>query len=282
MTKAEFEALRQLVFEMTGIKLADSKQQMLLSRLGKRLRANNLTTFRDYLNLLRSDLRGKGEMSEFINAVTTNKTGFFREPHHFDFIINQVIPEAKKSSLPASRNLSVWHAGCSTGEEAYTLAIALREGVPDINSWNVRQLATDIDSNVLDQARKGIYEIEKLEPVPLPLVRKYFLRGKGERSEQVRVKPELGEWLSLQRFSLLDKSWPIGESTRFDVIFCRNVMIYFDKPTQRELVARFRNCLRPNGYLIIGHSESLFGISDELELIGRTVYQRIDELEMAA
>jgi len=282
MSRAEFEALRQLVFDVTGIKLADSKQQMLISRLSKRLRANNLKSFSDYIDLVRSDLRGKGEMSEFINAVTTNKTGFFREPHHFDFVVERIIPEARESSLLAARNLSVWHAGCSTGEEAYTLAIALQEGVSDISSWNVRQLASDIDSNVLEQARRGVYDSEKLEAVPNNLIPKYFLRGTGEKSNLVRVKPELGQWLTLQRFSLLDRTWPIGSSTQFDIIFCRNVMIYFDKPTQRELVARFRSYLKPNGYLIIGHSESLFGIADDLESIGKTIYRNTPDMEMAA
>ena len=282
LTESEFSLLRDLVHEVTGIKMADAKRQMLRTRLSKRLRALNLKSFKEYYDLLESQIPSGPEMTEFINAVTTNKTDFYREPHHFEFVRKQVIPEIERNQRTGTRQLRVWHAGCSTGEEPYTLAITLHECLTQPNLWSIRQLATDIDSCVLEHAIKGQYELDRLDPIPQSLKSRYFLKGKGEKSHLAQVKPELAEWLTFRRLNLLADPWPFSQSTQFDLIFCRNVMIYFDKPTQQRLVERFRQCLAPGGYLFIGHSESLFGISNGFSSLGKTIYKNDVQCEVAA
>lgn len=273
LSDSEFLDLRGLVYEATGINLSDAKRQMLRSRLGKRLNALKINTFGAYYEFVKSQMPRGPEVTEFINAVTTNKTDFFREPHHFEFVTQTVLPEIERRASFGKRSLDVWHAGCSTGEEPYTLAIALREAFRNPGQWDVRQLATDIDSRVLDHAQRGVYEMTKLSPVTYDLRKRYFLKGKGTQEESVLVKPVLQEWLTWKKLNLLADSWPISRTTAFDIIFCRNVMIYFDKPTQQKLVQRFMDQLAPGGYLIIGHSESLFGISDDFVSLGQTIYR---------
>lgn len=282
LTDLEFGMLRKLVYVLTGIKLADAKRHMLRSRLTRRLRALGLTSFTDYHNLVESQAPSGAEVTEFINAVTTNKTDFYREPHHFEFVTERVLPEIERRTRTGTRQLRVWHAGCSTGEEPYTMAIALHEALSRRGQWTVRQLATDIDTSVLDHALRGQYEIERLKPVPNQLRSKYFLRGKGDNSGLVQVKPELAEWLTFRRLNLLDDPWPFKTNPQFDIILCRNVMIYFDKPTQQRLVERFLQHLTPGGYLMIGHSESLFGISNGFASLGKTIYQRCPDQAVAA
>ena len=277
ISDSEFANLRTLVYELTGIKLSDAKRQMLKSRLSRRLRATNLDTFSAYYELLCDQKPDGPEITEFINAVTTNKTDFFREPHHFDFITNTLIPEIEKRTPYGARRLNVWHAGCSTGEEPYTLSMTLHEALRRREAWNVRQLATDIDSRVLEHAQRGVYEMSKLDPISDNLRKQYFLRGKGPNAESALVKSELKEWLTLKRLNLLSEPWPFSRSAKFDVIFCRNVMIYFDKPTQQKLVERFNQLLVPGGYLFIGHSESLFGISNGFSSLGKTIYKSCAE-----
>ncbi len=281
ITDREFECLRGLVYELTGIKLADQKRQMLRARLSRRLRALNLQTFQEYYEALRFCGPASPEITEFINAVTTNKTDFYREPHHFEFVVNEVLPEIEKREKPGSRSIKIWHAGCSTGEEPYTMAIELHEALKNREPWHVRQLATDIDSCVLAHASRGRYEKEKLSHVPTRLIHKYFLKGKNENENFVQVKPVLADWISFRRLNLLDDPWPLRKKGSFDIIFCRNVMIYFDKPTQQRLVERFREHLTPGGYLLIGHSESLFGIAEGFRCLGKTTY-RSECIEAAA
>lgn len=278
LSDSEFELLRKLVYEETGIKLAEVKRQMLRSRLSKRLRALNMDSFRDYYNLLRNDHTAAAEMTDFINAVTTNKTDFYREPHHFEFITSDIIPRIERSR----RSLNIWHAGCSTGEEPYTLSIALHESLPKPETWTIRQLASDIDTNVLEHARRGVYDLERLDPIPQALKKRYFLRGKGEKSNLAQIKPELAEWMTFRKINLLAEPWPFGSNTCFDIIFCRNVMIYFDKPTQQRLIERFSQYLAPDGYLFIGHSESLLGISGGFKSLGKTIYRHSPYLEAQA
>lgn len=277
LSDREFAMLRQLVYELTGIKLADAKRHMLRSRLTRRLRSLGLTSFTEYHDLVKGQAPDGPEVTEFVNAVTTNKTDFYRESHHFDFFVEQIIPDIEKRTGAGRRDIKIWHAGCSTGEEPYTLAIELHEALANRGLWTVRQLATDIDTNVLQHALKGRYDVERLEPIPGKLQAKYFLRGVGENEGYAQIKPELAEWLTFRRLNLLAEPWPFKSNPNFDVIFCRNVMIYFDKPTQQRLVARFLRVLRPGGYLIIGHSESLFGISDGFASLGKTIYRAFDD-----
>jgi chemotaxis protein methyltransferase CheR len=231
---------------------------------------------------LQAQLPSGPEITEFINAVTTNKTDFYREPHHFQYVIQQLVPEVERATRSGNRRLRIWHAGCSTGEEPYTMSIELHEALARKEPWQVQQLATDIDSNVVRHAIQGEYELEKLKPVPEELKRRYFLRGTGAKSGTAVVKPVLAEWLAFRRLNLLADPWPFTQKPQFDVIFCRNVMIYFDKPTQRKLIERFREVLTPGGYLMIGHSESLFGISTGFTCHGNTIYQGLGALEEAA
>jgi chemotaxis protein methyltransferase CheR len=275
LTTEEFNKFRSLIYQLTGISLNEGKRNLVQSRLQKRLRLHGLASFSDYYQLVQSG-DGNGEQVELINCITTNKTDFFREPHHFEFITEQVVPEIAYRSRrgQTAPRMRVWHAGCSSGEEPYTLAMTLREAAAKQGgTWDIRQLASDIDTHVLAHAEAGIYEEERIAPVPADYKPKYFLRGRDAQSGLYKVRPELRSQITFRRINLLDEEWPIRSETRFDIIFCRNVIIYFDKPTQKRLFARFAQKLKPGGYLFIGHSESLHGISDEFTPVGRTIYQ---------
>lgn len=275
LSDSEFQQLRQLIYQLTGISLAESKRHLVKSRLQKRLIALKLARFKDYYNLLLTEPKDSPERTAFINCVTTNKTDFFRERHHFDFVTRTVVPElaSRVAAGEIPKRIRVWHAGCSTGEEPYTLAITLREALAQRGAWDVRQLASDIDTGVLAHAERGVYERERVKPVPDALLRRYFLSGAGAQAEYVKVRKELQEQITFRQINLLDDPWPMRWDTRFDIIFCRNVVIYFDKPTQKRLFARFEERLHPGGYLFIGHSESLLGISDAFESLGQTIYR---------
>ena len=279
LTDREFQMFRELVYKTTGISLSEAKRHMLKSRLTRRLRAHRMEAFEDYYRLLMSLDQKETEWTEFINSVTTNKTDFFREPHHFEFIRNKFLPEQfahSKAGNPSARKLRIWHAGCSTGEEPYTLAMTLRESTEALGgwaSWDIRQLASDIDTGVLAHAERGIYEEDRVAPVSPNLLRKYFLRGKGDKGGLFKVRPELQEQITFRQINLLAPEIPIANGAKFDIIFCRNVVIYFDKPTQRTLFTRFQEKLKPGGYLIIGHSESLNGVSEAYDSVGGTIYR---------
>lgn len=269
--QSEFDQLRDLVYETCGIKLGDTKREMLRGRLSRRLRALSLPSFSSYLAYVKSPLCSEGELTQLINCVTTNKTDFFREPHHFEFVVDTILPELARHG---QSRFDVWHAGCSTGEEPYTLAITLLQS-PVAERFQIRQLATDIDTDVIDHATAGIYDLDRLRTVPPEVRDRYFLRGKNAMSGHARTIPELSQWLTFGRLNLLESPWPLKPETRFDLIFCRNVMIYFDKTTQQRLVERFAQVLRPGGYLFIGHSETLTGISDSFENLGKTVFRKV-------
>lgn len=266
LSDAEFEQIRTLVRQLTGISLADSKRELVYSRLTRRLRHLRLRNFRDYIALL--DHAEGSELEEFINAITTNLTSFFRESHHFDYLINSVLPEIQKRNAP-SRRLRIWSAGCSTGEEPYSLAIALQESMSRFRGWSVRVLASDLDSRVVSHASVGDYAEERFERVSLARRQRWF----DERKQGVfSAKAELKTLISFRRLNLM-QPWPF--SGPFDVIFCRNVVIYFDKQTQRDLFERMADLQRPGDHLFIGHSESLFKVCDRYERIGKTIYRKI-------
>lgn len=274
ITDSEFKLFRDLIYRTVGISLSDAKRQLVQSRLRKRLIHHGLTTFRAYYDRLIAEGENSPEMGTFINCITTNKTDFFREAHHFEFVKNTIAPALIEQERQGLRPpcVQVWHAGCSTGEEPYTLGMTLAEIFPPGGRWQVRQLASDIDTDVLAKAEAGIYDEERTQPIPAPLLKKYFLRGKGTQEGRYRVVSALRDRITFRQINLLASNWNIRPNARFDMIFCRNVIIYFDKPTQKRLIERYRQYLRPGGTLFIGHSESLLGISDAFDNLGHTIY----------
>jgi chemotaxis protein methyltransferase CheR len=263
-TRYDFEQLRKLVGKHTGISLSDHKQEMLYSRLARRLRALNLNSFASYYKLLESD-NGE-ELVQFVNAVTTNLTAFFREAHHFSLLEQDILPELMIRKR-ASRRLRIWSAGCASGEEAYSIAIVIKEVVPP--DWDVKILATDVDSSVLSKAKEGIYEEEKLSSLSSTRIRHWFKKGVGIHSGKAYVSPDLQEIITFKHLNLIHP-WPMHGP--IDIIFCRNVVIYFNKQTQKILFDRFANLLDNNGFLFVGHSENLFQITNRFHLLQQTVY----------
>ncbi len=267
-TDRDFRCLQRLVARHTGITLSPAKRDMLYSRLARRLRALGLRRFKEYCALLQEDGNSE-ELRHFTNAVTTNLTAFFREPHHFDYLRDEFLP-AMIERRADRRRLRIWSAGCSTGEEPYSIAITLAETMP--RDWDVRILATDLDSNVLDRARQGIYSEERTAEVPERLKRKWFLRGRAGHQGKVRVRRELRDMIRFRQLNLMHE-WPMRGP--FDAIFCRNVIIYFDKPTQSRLMDRFADILADDGRLFLGHSETLYRVTDRFQLLGRTIYRKV-------
>jgi chemotaxis protein methyltransferase CheR len=270
--RREFHWFRDLIYREAGIHLRDSKLSLVASRLTRRLRLLGLDSFAAYIHHLGSADRDGHERRELINCITTNKTDFFREEHHFDFLRDTLFPAIRERARQGGpRRLRIWSAGCSTGEEPYSLAMTIAEHFGPRTGWEVGIVASDIDTAVLAKAHKGIYTEERLEPVSEPLRKRHFQRGTGGRAGHWRVRPELKALVELQQVNLNQSPWPV--SGPFDAIFCRNVIIYFDKPTQQLLFERFARELDPHGCLFIGHSESLIGISDRFSLIGRTIHR---------
>ena len=270
LSDKEFEALRQLIYTHTGIALAPYKRYLVQARLGRRLRALNLATYAEYHELLVS---GNGaELTEFINAMTTNKTDFFRESHHFDYLRATWLPARR---AVGARRLRLWSAACSTGEEPYTIAVTVLDALDGAAGWDVKILASDIDTEVLARAEAGTYTMEQVKPVPPPLLTKYFQRGRGQQEGSVRVTPAVRSLIAFRRINFLDDPWPIRAT--FDAIFCRNVLIYFDRPTQQRLLTRLLGYLAPDGLIFLGHSETAFGLVAGLSPVGATIYRRTTE-----
>lgn len=265
----DFNALRSLVRQHTGINLSDAKRELVYGRLSRRLRALGLDSFRDYRSLLTGDPQGR-ELVEFCNAITTNLTSFFRESHHFEYLRESVLqPLAARGSR---QRIRIWSAGCSTGEEPYSIAMTVREALPDANRHDIRILATDLDSDVLARARKGIYAPDRVKDMSAQRVATFFREKKNEGGmRSYAVTSGLSELITFNQLNLMH-SLPMRGP--FDVIFCRNVVIYFDKDTQRDLFQRFAQLQRPGDILFLGHSESMFKVSDAYTLVGRTIYRR--------
>lgn len=263
LAPSTFQALRNLLYEHSGIALSPHKLTMVQSRLGKRLRMLRLGSYEAYLELLEDP--ASDEWVNFINALTTNLTSFFREPHHFPRLVELLAAEGPP------RPVRVWSAGCSTGEEPYSLAMTLRQAFGP--GHPVEILATDLDTAVLETAARGIYPLARIESLDSAWRRFAFLRGTGAQEGLVRVRPEIRQMVRFAPLNLRDPRWSL-QGAPFHAIFCRNVMIYFDKPTQRQLVQRFREFLAPRGLLFVGHSESLLEASHGLESLGQTVYRK--------
>jgi chemotaxis protein methyltransferase CheR len=266
---ADFRSLAQFAYEQAGIALADSKRNLVYSRLSRRLRALGLTSFRQYREFLAANTT---ELESFINAISTNLTKFFREVHHFDhFRTHVAVPFVQAAHGKVGRRLRVWSAGCSTGEEPYTISVVLKREIRDAERHDIKILATDIDTEVIGKGTRGKYPVSSIDEVP-KTYREFFLPVGGDRaSENVIVGEEVRNLVSFRHLNLME-SWPF--SGNFDAIFCRNVMIYFDAATKSALVERFTQKLKPGGWLYIGHSESLIGSHPGLRLVGRTTYRR--------
>lgn len=260
-TRADFEQVRTLLYRHVGISLNDGKEPLVYSRLGRRLRALGLRSFSAYLERLEGDAV---EMQAFTNALTTNLTSFFREKYHFDILANFIENSPR-------RPLRIWSAASSTGEEPYSIAITVADTLGDRAASDVSILASDVDTGVLETARKGIYSLQRLENIPVDMKRRWFRRGTGSKEGLARVRPELQQLLQFRQINLLESNWGLREP--FDIIFCRNVMIYFDKPTQRRLIERMLGHLHPDGLFFAGHSESFFHLGDLIAPVGRTVYR---------
>lgn len=263
----DFKRVKSLVYEFAGIDLNDSKKNLVYNRLAKRIRFLGMQRFSQYLDYVEEV--GEEEFVNLINAITTNLTFFFRENHHFEYLASKVIPELLEKNK-ASKKIRIWSAGCSTGEEPYSLAVVLKETVP--SGWDARVLATDLDTTVVETAQRGVYNIERLKGVSEARKKRWFLKGTGDRSGMVKVKPELQQIIDFGQINLMNE-WPIKD--KIDVIFCRNVVIYFDKPTQSRLFNRYADLLPDGGHLFIGHSESLYKVCDRFELLGQTIYRKI-------
>ncbi len=270
MRESEFEFIRNLVYQRSRICLDAGKREMVSARLGKRLRATNLTSVTDYCRLLQSPQAGE-ELAHLIDTISTNHTFFFRENAHFDFVRDRIVPEMRQRQRTERwPRLLAWSAACSSGEEPYSLAITLQEALGTEWDWHIQ--CTDISHRILDQAGKAIYRQDIIERMPAATVKKYFQKGVGPQEGNYRVRSELRSRLSFHQLNLLDRESPLPDL--FHVIFCRNVMIYFDRQTQEELVRRLAKKLIPGGYLLVGHSESLTGINHSLELVRPATYRR--------
>ncbi|MCZ7626127.1 MAG: chemotaxis protein CheR [Candidatus Methylomirabilota bacterium] len=271
----EFRLFQDLVKAHTGIALTEHKRNLVCSRLGKRLRTLRLTSFQRYYDYLCAET-GQAELEHFVNAITTNKTDFYREQPHFDFLAQELVPAWKtRAARTGERRIRIWSAGCSTGEEPYTIAITLRQAMDNLLGWDVRILASDIDTEVLVRAAQGVYTADRVAEIPKPTLERYFRRGKGAHEGLVQVAPEARNPVTFRRINLQEEPWPIR--THFDCIFCRNVIIYFDKPTQHRLMERFAAYLTDDGHLFLGHSESLYGMGDQFLPLRNTIYRKREE-----
>ncbi|MBE9515737.1 MAG: protein-glutamate O-methyltransferase CheR [Proteobacteria bacterium] len=271
LTDKEFNNFRKLIYRETGISLSEHKRALVMSRLAKRLRLHGLPSYKDYYDFIVSS-GNEDELREMTNAITTNKTSFFREDYHFKFLETNLFPKlVQKGINGAARNLRIWSAGCSTGEEPYTIAMTAHNYFENHSNWKIDITATDIDTNVLERSNNGVYPLELADQIPDKLLNKYFMRGIDENAGYFRASNNLRSLIHFQQLNLNHPSWDI--KGKFNIIFCRNVIIYFDRPTQKKLISRFIQHLEPNGLLMLGHSESLHGHDLDLLNLGKNIYQ---------
>jgi chemotaxis protein methyltransferase CheR len=270
---SEYLRLSSYIMSQFGIKLPPHKKTLLQSRLQKRLKALNHNNFKEYVDYVFSSKGQQEEVWNMIDAVSTNKTDFFREPLHFEFLLDRGIREYLE--LSGKRSLHIWSAGCSSGEEPYTIAMIMKEFSLNNPSFDFRIMATDISSSVLEHAVVGIYNAEKTEIIPMDYKKKYLLKGKNEYVNKVRIGNELRTKIEFRKYNLLTEDY--SELGRFDIIFCRNVMIYFERDVQQRLLRQFCRSLNTGGYLFLGHSESITGYKVPLKHLRPTIFQRTDE-----
>jgi chemotaxis protein methyltransferase CheR len=273
LSNRDFSKLCALIYEVAGIRITAEKKTMLEVRIKRRLRALDCSSYGVYCErLFRLDHRDE-EMVQFIDVVTTNKTDFFREAGHFDFLRQRCLEEfSMRSGL--QRPMLLWSAACSSGEEPYTLAMILSDYAASAAGFKFRLLATDISTTVLGKAVQGIYPVAAVDPVPMGMRHKYLMRSRDRQSGQVRVVPELRRAVEFRRLNLMDEDY--GLEQKADAIFCRNVLIYFDRPTQERILGKLTRYLLPHGYLFVGHSESLHDMDLPLAAAGPAVYRRVN------
>ncbi len=265
LTDQDFKKFSDLVYEKTGINLHYGKKQLLQSRANKILRKRNINSYKDYFQIIIND-KSNQELVEFINLISTNVTHFFREEKHFHFMKTVWAPEVLRSKKSA---VDIWSAACSSGEEPYSVGITLSELFGTNVRWNI--FASDISTKVLGMAQKGIYTKDKIDNIPAPLVKKYFQEGKGQAAAYVKVKNEIRNQISFSKVNLIE---PFANIKSFDIIFCRNVMIYFDLPTKQMIINKLYHHIKPGGYLFIGHSESLNGLNTQFKYIQPATYKK--------
>jgi chemotaxis protein methyltransferase CheR len=273
ISASDYSRLRDLIYREAGIALGPSRKAMLEGRVRRRLKALAIDSYEDYCGYLFSDRGLREELIHFVDVVTTNKTDFFREPRHFEFLRSKVLPERVQFGA-GRRPLLGWSAGCSTGEEPYTIAIVLSEYESAHPGFSFRILATDISTAVLNKAVRGIYSTEAVQAVPQILRTRYFMRGREPGTARARVVPELRGLVEFRRLNFMDSDYGISEEV--DFIFCRNVIIYFDRPTQQEILEKLAKCLLPGGYLFMGHAETLHEMDLPLQQVAPALYRRVD------
>ena len=273
LTDGEFNELVSIIYDKTRIQMSEHKRALVTSRISKRIRALNMSSFKEYIDYLKG--APDEEVTNFINAVTTNKTDFFRENKHFEYMKTTFLPNWEKSYKEGKvNNLRIWSAACSTGEEPYTIAMTLHDYFGErFNHYDIKILASDIDTNVLSHACAGIYKEETVETIQTNTLKKYFLKGTGNNAGLYKVKNILQKCISFRQLNFKDEDFDIH--TKFDLIFCRNVIIYFDKEFQKELFNKFYRYMKEDSYVFIGHSETLFGISDLFKYISSNIYKKI-------
>lgn len=270
LSDKEFMLFQEIIYRETGIHMSDKKRKLIVARLSKRLRALNLSTFTEYYEYLHESSHADGEIVNLVNRVTTNKTDFFRERHHFDFLLKELYPRIIAGSrTTGARRLRIWSAGCSSGEEPYTLAMVTLEAFKGERGWDIKILATDLDTEILQKAVIGVYPTQAISPVPKEYLRKYFVR-KGESYEAGNA---LRSMIAFRKLNLMNETFPMKNP--FDIIFCRNVIIYFDTKTKEELLIKFHRHLKRGGHMFIGHSESLMHMKDQFRYLKHTIYQRV-------
>lgn len=264
----EFKQICKLIYERAGIHLTPSKKDMVYSRLARRLRANNISTFSDYLDIVETN--SGPEREAFVNALTTNVTSFYREAHHFEILAQHV------KNLPKQRFINIWCNAASTGQEPYTIAMTMMDLFDGVTP-PVHIIATDIDTNALQKASAGVYTMEDAKNLPKDLLERHFLKGRADKTGSIKIRQELRDMVSFAPLNLLDAQWPIKGP--FDAVFCRNVMIYFDKATQNNILRRFIPMMQRDALMFAGHSESLQGLNDVFQLRGKTVYNLTEKYQ---
>jgi len=267
-TDKDFQFIQTLVAERTGIVLTEIKRTMVYSRIARRIRHCGVATFEEYCQLLKAG--DESELISFTNAITTNLTSFFREPHHFDYLANTVLPELEKTKK--DKRIRIWSAGCSSGEEPYSIAMTVQDYFAHKDGWDIKILASDLDFDMVERASRGVYNEDRVTGLDKKHLQKYVKKGKGDLQGSVKMDRRLMDMITFKQLNLLHE-WPFKGP--FDFMFCRNVVIYFNKETQKELFDRYAEHLPENAPLFIGHSESLFKVTDRFKSMGQTIYRKV-------
>lgn len=270
ITDVEFSKISRLVYEYSGIYLSRAKKELVKARLSKRLREGQFKSFNEYYKYVLNDDSGR-ELVFLLDSIATNFTFFFREPKHFEYLRESFLPDLIKQKRNQERKLRFWSAGCSSGEEAYSIAMVILEVIDNPLVWNIHVFATDLSTRMLRFAKSGIYHREKISNLPSTILKKYFLKGEGKWKNYVKVKDHVKQYVKFNRLNLAE---PFSLEEGFDCIFCRNVMIYFDKIVQKKIIERFYEVLNPGGLFIIGHAESLSGIDHSFRYVRPSIYKK--------